>query len=76
MDNQTLERAMRLAGMRGEPQDSQPVDCTCGWQGTIGECDMSYRSVGDFRRLSGRTGYQWYCPQCNEVVWSYWILMS
>lgn len=56
------------------PDNDQPVECKCGWEGTIIECDRV--QAGYDAPLAARKGYQWGCPECNTILWHYWYLAS
>lgn len=76
MGEKLFERAMRCAGAMGEPNDNTIADCDCGWEGKIVDCPTGWVTKGSHRMLAGRTGYEWYCPQCGEPVWAYWYIVS
>lgn len=60
------------------PDEKQPVECACGWHGTIAETNCQQYSSGgnSWRMLAGRSGLHWHCPQCDEVVWRYYHMVS
>lgn len=59
-----------------EPKDELLIECSCGWHGTIKDCLKNDFSNDGWNQLSGRKGYFWHCPDCNEIVWRYYHTIS
>lgn len=52
--------------------------CECGWRGTMLDTRMQeYQSEPEnWRKLAGRQGWHYECPECGRVVWATYSVIS
>lgn len=69
-----------LAALQGyiDPPDSMPIECECGWHGTIIESTMTRYSsdAQSWYAKGGREGWHYLCPQCERFLWAYYYKVS
>ena len=62
----------------GEPKDDAKAHCKhCGWDGTFGKTKIKHvRSDPEsWATLSGREGYEYFCPKCGWIITAwYWAV--